>query len=141
MVKMSHEEWRAFVLEKPRPAVAAVTKVDGSPHATPVWIDLDGDDILFTTWHQSAKGKALRANPRISLVIQDDQPPFSFVAIMGTATILGDPDEVRRWAARLGGRYMGAEQAEAYGQRNGIPGELLIRVTPRRVVAERDITA
>jgi PPOX class probable F420-dependent enzyme len=138
---MTGDEWRRFVLEKPRPAVAAVTRPDGRPHATPVWIDLDGAEILFTTWHESAKGKALRANPRITLVVQDEDPPFSFAVIEGTVTISDDPAEVRYWAGRLGGRYMGAEQTEAYAARNGVPGELLVRITPRRVVAERNIAA
>jgi PPOX class probable F420-dependent enzyme len=141
MVKMTGDEWKQFVREKPRPAVAAVTRADGRPHATPVWIDLDGDQILFTTWHESVKGKALRANPWISLVVQDDNAPFSFVVIEGTVTISEDPAELRYWAGRLGGRYMGADQTEAYAARNGVPGELVVRVTPRRVVAERDVAA
>ena len=141
MVRMTGEEWKRFVLEKPRPAVAAVARPDGRPLATPVWIDMDGDQILFTTWHESGKGKALRANPRVTLVVQDEDPPFSFVVIEGTVTISDAPAEVRYWAGRLGGRYMGADQTEAYAARNGIPGEVLVRVTPRRVVAERDVAA
>jgi hypothetical protein len=34
---------------------------------------------------------------------------------------------------------MGPELAEAYGKRNGVPGELLVRVTPTKVVAQRNI--
>jgi PPOX class probable F420-dependent enzyme len=139
MVKMTNEEWMRFVLEKPRPAIAAVTRPDGRPHATPVWIDLDGAQILFTTWHESVKGKALRAKPCVSLVIQDESPPFSFVVIEGEVTVSEEPTELRYWAGRLGGRYMGSDQAETYAARNGVPGELLIRVTPRRMTAERDI--
>lgn len=136
---MSTEEWKRFVLEKPRPAVAAVTRANGSPHATPVWIDLDGDQIVFTTWRDSLKGKALARDPRISLVIQDETPPFSFVAIAGVATLSEDLGELRRWAGRLGARYMGTDQADAYAARNGVPGELLVRVKPQHVTAERDI--
>ena len=50
--------------------------------------------------------------------------------VHGTATISEDPDELRHWAAVIGGRYMGADRAEEYGTRNGVPGELLVRVTP-----------
>jgi hypothetical protein len=46
---------------------------------------------------------------------------------------------VRAWAARIGGRYMGADRAEEFGARNGVPGELLVRVTPERVVSARDV--
>jgi PPOX class probable F420-dependent enzyme len=139
VVKMSTEEWKRFVLEKPRPAVAAVTRANGSPHATPVWIDLDGDEIVFMTGRDSLKGRALVRDPRICLVIQDDVPPFSFVAIVGVATMSEELDELRLWAGRLGARYMGADQADAYAARNGVPGELLVRVNPQRVTAERDI--
>ena len=39
------------------------------------------------------------------------------------------------WATELGGRYMGAEQAEQFGRRNAVPGELLVRLVPDRIVA------
>jgi hypothetical protein len=50
-----------------------------------------------------------------------------------------DQDELRYWATRIGGRYMGAELVEAYGKRNGVPGELLARVTPTKVIFEKSI--
>ena len=43
------------------------------------------------------------------------------------------------WATRIAGRYMGVMQAKAYGARNGVPGELLVRVSPTRVVAQSGI--
>jgi PPOX class probable F420-dependent enzyme len=136
---MTDEEWRQLVLEKPRPAVAAVTRTDGRPHATPVWIDLDGDQIVFTTGAASGKGRSLRRNPRISLVVQDEEPPFAFVTLEGTVTISEDLSDLRYWAGRLGGRYMGKDKAEVYAARNGVPGELLVRVTVQRVSAYRNV--
>jgi hypothetical protein len=59
--------------------------------------------------------------------------------IEGTATWTDDLDDIRRWATRIGARYMGADRAEEFGARNGVPGELLVRVTPARVVAVRDV--
>ena len=140
MKPMSHEEWRRFLLERPRTAKAASTRADKRPHITPVWFDLDGDDLIFNTWHASAKARDLRRDPRISLCVDDDQPPFSFVTIEGTATLSEDPAELRLWAGRIGARYMGRDQAEAFAERNGVPGELLVRVTPTRVVAQSGIT-
>jgi hypothetical protein len=61
------------------------------------------------------------------------------VIVDGVAEISADLDQVRRWAARIGGRYMGAERAEEFGNRNGVPGELLVRVQPTNVVFYRDI--
>jgi hypothetical protein len=50
--------------------------------------------------------------------------------IEGTAIMTADRDALLNWAARIAGRYMGAELAEAYGKRNAVEGELLVRVTP-----------
>jgi len=43
------------------------------------------------------------------------------------------------WATRIGGRYMGAKQAEAFGRRNAVPGELLVRLRPAHVAAQAAI--
>ena len=110
-----------------------------SGRTTPVWFDLDGDDLVFTTWHTTVKARDLRRDPRISLCVDDERPPFSFVLIEGTTRLSDNLDEVRAWATRIAGRYMGNMRAKAYGARNGVPGELLVRVTPTRVVAQAAI--
>ena len=40
---------------------------------------------------------------------------------------------------RLGGRYMGADRAEEYGARNGVAGELVVRVRPAHIVSAFDL--
>jgi hypothetical protein len=57
------------------------------------------------------------------------------------ATISEELSEVARWAAVIGGRYMGAEDAEAYGKRNGVPSELVVRVRPTTIVAVADMAS
>lgn len=140
MQTMTPEEYRAFLLERPRTAKLATVRADGRPHVAPVWFDLDGDALVFTTWHTTVKAANLRRDPRVSLCIDDDAPPFAFVIVEGTAAISEDPADLRRWAASIAGRYMGAELAEAYGARNGVAGELLVRVTPARVVAQARVS-
>lgn len=61
--------------------------------------------------------------------------------IEGTASFSTDSDALLYWATRIAGRYMGEDLAEAYGKRNGVPGELLVRVTPTRVLFEKDIAS
>jgi hypothetical protein len=61
------------------------------------------------------------------------------VIVHGTASISEDRDELVRWATVIGGRYMGADRAEEYGRRNGVPGELLVRVAPTKVISARDV--
>ena len=61
------------------------------------------------------------------------------VTVEGTVELSDDPDALRRWAAVIGGRYMGAARAEAYGARNGVPGELLCRLRPERIVSAKNV--
>ena len=139
MRQMTPDEYRTFLLERPRTAKLATVRPDGRPHVAPVWFDLDGDTIVFTTWHTTVKATNIQRDARVCLCVDDEAPPYSFVIVEGTATLLDDADELRRWATRIAGRYMGSALAEAYGQRNAVAGELLVRVTPTRVVAQANI--
>jgi PPOX class probable F420-dependent enzyme len=141
MPTMSPAEARAFLLARPRTAKLATVRADGRPHVAPVWFDLDGDQLLFTTWHASVKAVNLRRDPRVSLCVDDEAPPFAFVIVEGLATLSDDLAELRAWATRIAGRYMGLEQAEAFGQRNGVPGELLVRVQVTRLFGQADVSA
>jgi PPOX class probable F420-dependent enzyme len=132
--------WRDFVLATPaRTAKLAVLRTNGSPHVAPVWVDLDGDQVVFMTSAETIKGKAILRDPQVCLCWDDEQPPFSFVTVAGTADASADPDELLYWATRIGGRYMGAERAVEFGQRNAVPPEMLVRVTATRVAAKVDV--
>ena len=136
MRKMSHDEYLHFMLDRPRTAKVSTASLDGQPHIAPVWFEMDGETIIFTTWHTTVKAKHIRQNPRISLCVDDDTPPFSFVVVEGTAEIATPtPEEFLHWATRLAGRYMGPALADSYGKRNAVPGELMIRVTPTKIIA------
>jgi len=139
MQKMTPTEYRSFLLDRVRTGKLATVRADGRPHVTPIWFDLDGDTVVFNTGHESIKAVNLRRDPRVCLCVDEETPPFAFVQIEGTATMSDDPDDLRYWATRIGGRYMGADLAEAYGRRNGVPGELLVRVTPTKIVAQKNI--
>ena len=129
--------WRQFVGELPaRTAKLAVVRADGSPHVAPVWVDLDGDIVVFMTSADTVKGKAIRRDGRVSLCWDDDRPPFSFVTVAGRAATSTDPDELLQWSIRIAGRYMGAEHAEEYGRRNAVPPEMVVRVTPTKITAK-----
>lgn len=81
----------------------------------------------------------MRREPRVCLCIDDEEPPFAFVMVEGTAHLAPEDPELLYWATRLGGRYMGAHLADSYGRRNAVSGELLVRVTPQKVVAQKNI--
>jgi PPOX class probable F420-dependent enzyme len=132
---MSEQERRAFLGAGTRTAKLAVTRGDGTPHVVPVWFVLDGDIVVFTTGEGTVKGRALQRDQRVSICVDDERPPFSFVMIEGLATIVRDSDELLAWATRIGARYMGDDRAEEFGRRNAVPEEMLVRVTPTKIVA------
>lgn len=138
-IRMTDAESRAFLSAGTRTAKVATVRADGRPHVAPVWFVTDDRDVVFTTGARSLKGRALVRDPRVCLVVDDEAPPYAFVLIEGTATISEDHPDLLRWATVIGGRYMGGNRAEEFGRRNAVPGELLVRVTPSRVVAERDV--
>ena len=137
---MTEAEWRAFLSEGTRTGKLATTRADGRPHITPVWFLLDGADVVFNTAVTSVKGRTLARDGRIALCVDDDRPPFSFVLIEGTATLSEDVPEVRHWATRIAARYMGEERAVEYGERNGVPGEYLVRVRIDRIVTVANVS-
>jgi PPOX class probable F420-dependent enzyme len=139
MRHMTPEEIRSFLTAGTRTAMLATVRADGRPHLVPVWFVLDGDDIVFNTGGTTIKAANLRRDPRVALAVDDATPPFAYVRIEGTATISEEPAALRHWAEAIGGRYMGAEQAAAFGARNGVPGEWLVRVRPTRIVGEAGI--
>ena len=128
-----------WVFARPRTAKIGVVTASGAPLVAPIWVARDGDRLVFNTGADTAKGRAIARDPRVSLCFDDETPPFAFVVVAGTVEISEDLAEVRRWAATIGGRYMGDDQAEAYGERNGVPGELLVTVTPTKITGVLDI--
>jgi PPOX class probable F420-dependent enzyme len=115
-------------------------RVDGSPHVAAIWFDLDGDTLVFTTGEMTVKGRNMRRDGRVSLCIDEEEPPFHFVVIEGAADLAAGSADLLNWATRIGGRYMGAVRADEYGRRNAVEGELLVRVTPQKVVACKNIS-
>ncbi len=139
MHEMSDDERRAFLGEGTRTGKLATVHRDGRPHVVPIWFVLDGDDIVLTTGADTVKGRNIRRDGRVSLCVDDERPPFSFVMVEGEARVSEDRDELLRWATRLGGRYMGEDRAEEFGRRNAVEGELLVRVRPANIVARANI--
>jgi PPOX class probable F420-dependent enzyme len=136
---MSEAQWKEFVSAGTRTGKLATTRRDGRPHVVPVWFTLDGDDVVFNTGASTVKGRALARNGWASMCVDDERPPFSFVAISGPVTLSEDLDEMLEWATRIAARYMGEELAERYGRRNAVDGELLVRLHAEHVLALADL--
>jgi PPOX class probable F420-dependent enzyme len=136
---MTPDEVRTFLSYGTRTAKVATRGPGGQPHVMPVWFVLDGEELVFTTWGDSVKGRNLRRDPRAAVIVDDEDAPYAFVHIRGQVTLSEDPEELLRFATVIGGRYMGADRAEEFGRRNAVPGELLVRLRPERVIAAADI--
>lgn len=138
---MTDDEIRAFLTSDPaRPAIVATTRADGRPHVAPIWYVVDDDGtVVFTTGAHTVKGRNLRRTGWAAMTVDDDVAPFSFVSLQGPVALSDDLADVRRWAGVIGGRYMGADRAEHYGARNGVAGELLVRLTPEKIVSAANV--
>lgn len=139
MHEMSAEEIREFLSDGTRTAHLATVRSNGKPHVAPVWFVLDGDDLVLTTGARTVKGRNLRRDPNVCLSVDQPSPAYSFVQIAGEASLSEDHGELLRWATMIGGRYMGEEQAAGFGARNAVPGELLVRVTPAKIIAVAEL--
>jgi PPOX class probable F420-dependent enzyme len=126
---------RAFLTEGTRTGKLSFLSPSGRPLVTPVWFVLEGDTLIFNTGQDTAKGRALARDPRVSLCVDLERPPYAFVQVQGEAELSDDPDELVRTATAIAARYMGPERAEEFGKRNGVPGELVVRVQPTKVLA------
>lgn len=135
------EEQRAFLLHGTRTGKLATIRKDGRAHIVPIWFTLDGETLVFNTGERSVKAANMRRDPRVSLCVDDETAPYAYLVIEGTATWTSDLDELLTWSTRIGGRYMGEARAEEFGKRNGVPGELLIRITPTKISFEKDIAS
>lgn len=138
---MTDGEVRAFLTaDPPHTGKLATVRADGRPHVAPVWYVVDGDgSIVFTTGEATVKGRNLARTAYAAMSVDDERPPFSFVLLEGPVELSDDIDQLRRWATVVGGRYMGAESAQDFGERNAVPGELLARLRPEKVTSAKDL--
>jgi PPOX class probable F420-dependent enzyme len=102
---------------------------DGSPHATPVWIDTDGEHVLFNTAIGRAKERHLRRDPRIAVtVLPAENQQSGYVSVTGTAEL--SEDGAKDHIDKLAKKYLGQDEYP-YLQ----PGErrVIVTVTPDKV--------
>jgi PPOX class probable F420-dependent enzyme len=134
------DDVRAFLSVGTRTGKLGFTASDGRPLVAPIWFVVEDGDLVFNTGSGTAKGKAIARDPRLVICVDSEVPPFGFVQVQGVAEVSEDIDELVRTATAIGSRYMGADRAEEFGKRNGVPGELVVRLRPTKVVAQMDMT-
>jgi len=138
MYKLTDEQ-KEFLLYGTRTGKVATVRKDGRPHVVPIWFVLDGDELVFNTGENSAKAINMRRDARVTICVDDETVPYGFIIVEGTVTLEKGSKDLKLWATRIGGRYMGEERAEEYGTRNSTSEELLVRLTPTRVIFARGV--
>ena len=114
------------LLEQPLLAVLATFRPDGSVLLSPVWHEWRDDGFSVATGSNGAKVRHLRRDPRASIVVCDDGPPYRGIEIRTTARLSNLEDAAV--VARIAGRYLGQEAGERYAESAG--DDLLIRLEP-----------
>ena len=140
MRKMTEDEAIRFLTEGTRTGKVATVRSDGRPHVAPIWFVLRGDELVFTTWHETVKARNLSRDPRAALTVDLEEPPYAFVLVEGEARVVPNDPEKLDIATQLGARYMGEDQAEAFGKRNAVDGEWVVRLPMTRIVSRHEMT-
>jgi PPOX class probable F420-dependent enzyme len=123
---------RAFLDAMVVPCVISTLRADGAPITSATWFGFLGEDIIVATPTERTKARNVRADPRISFIVDTKTMPFRGVAIEGTAELIEDPEG--RLLHSIAARYLGHEGADAARERLQSRGErVIVRIRPERV--------
>ncbi|MBF5028697.1 MULTISPECIES: PPOX class F420-dependent oxidoreductase [Micromonospora] len=113
------------LLGEPQLAHVATIEADGTPHVTPVWVDTDGEHIVFNTAKGRQKYLNMSRNPVVAVSVADKADDFRTLWVKGTVEFVteGADEHIDRMAKK----YLGQD---TYPWRR--PGEerVIVRVTP-----------
>lgn len=103
---------------------------DGSPAATPVWVDVDGDHVIVNTAVGRIKERNVRRDPRVALALADRDDPYMWIEIRGEVLEAIEGQVADDSIDKLSGKYLGLER---YATRK--PGEhrILLRIEPTAI--------
>jgi PPOX class probable F420-dependent enzyme len=140
MQTMNKKELLAFIQSGTRTGKLATIRKDGRPHVAPIWFIVEEGELIFTTMNNNVKANNMKREPRVSISIDDQSFPYSFAIIEGHAHLSHLPvGELLLWTTAIARRYVGEEQAAAFGKRNAVPEELLVRITPEKIFGSKDV--
>ncbi len=140
MASVTDPKISAFLSAGTRTGKLAYKAADGRPLVAPIWFVVEDGLLIFNTGKDTAKGRALARDPRATLCVDLEEPPYGFVQVQGDAELSEDLGELVRTATAIAARYMGDERAEEYGKRNAVPGELVVRLRPTKVIADFNVS-
>jgi PPOX class probable F420-dependent enzyme len=120
------------LLDSPVFVIVATIQPDGGPQVSPVWVKRDGDDVLFSTTVDRQKYKNLTRDPRVSVVVQPAEAPYTYAEIRGTAEVT--TDGARELIDELSVKYTGKTYATFNPASVSDADRVVVRIRPRKVV-------
>jgi PPOX class probable F420-dependent enzyme len=111
----------------------ATVNGDGSPHVSPVWIDVDDDgNVLVNSAVGRRKDRNIRRDPRVALSISPANDPYRWLAVEGEVTSIETGDEAEAHISALSQRYDGTDYEYVPGQ-----VRVIYRIGPVRIARSR----
>ncbi len=89
-------------------AYLATVMPDGSPQVTPVWFNMDGDNILLNSATGRVKDRNMRSRPQIALAIQDPHNAYRYLQVRGRVVEV-TTEGARRHIDILAKKYTGRD--------------------------------
>ncbi|QEU97518.1 PPOX class F420-dependent oxidoreductase [Streptomyces kanamyceticus] len=120
------------LLDTPVFVSVATIQPDGSPQVSPVWVQRDGDDLLFSTTIGRRKEKNLRRDPRVTVLFQPFDAPYTYAEIRGTAELTTEGGQ--ELIDELSRKYTGKDYADFNPASKDDNQRVVVRVTARKVV-------
>ncbi|QEV18808.1 PPOX class F420-dependent oxidoreductase [Streptomyces alboniger] len=120
------------LLDAPSFITVATIQPDGSPQLSPVWVKRDGDDVLFSTTIGRRKEKNLRRDPRVTVLLQPFDAPYTYAEIRGTAQMTTEGGQ--ELIDELSLKYTGKKYAEFNPASKDDAPRVVVRVSARKVV-------
>jgi PPOX class probable F420-dependent enzyme len=139
MRAMTRAEVLEFLAVGTRTGKLATASASGDPHVAPVWFVLDGETVVFTTYHDTIKARNLTARPSAALTVDFAEFPYHFAMVRGPVTLDRAAPDLEKWSRRLAARYVPPERTDEFARRNAVPGEWLCRLTVQRTVGRWDM--
>src|SRR5579864_9568781 len=95
------------LVDRPNYAHIATILPDGAPHAVPVWVGLEGEQIAFLTSPGSRKARNIELDPRVAISITEQAQPFSMAQLRGRVTRRVEGDAAWTIIDRISRKYTG----------------------------------
>ncbi|MEV7547783.1 PPOX class F420-dependent oxidoreductase [Streptomyces sp. NPDC089915] len=120
------------LLDSPVFVNIATIQPDGSPQVSPVWVKRDGNDVLISTTVGRRKEKNIRQDPRVTVLLQPFDAPYTYAEIRGTAALTTEGGQ--ELIDELSVKYTGKKYREFNPSSVDDAPRVVVRITPRKIV-------